>query len=299
MTASSRSTAVPTTVSGPPTSTTSEPLRPINWNLLTADEAMVEWIDLDAGSTGSARHTGCRRRWCRRSGIATTSWSGSSPRCTRTGSTPTTPRAPRRARSGGIATSPSARNRLREWVSTRGHAGSTATGQPGRPTWPGEAPVEPGAEVEIVDRDADFVSSCSRTSPPDAASRNRSAPPRSRSQHRPSPSCPQPRQLDAGASRRRLTRWKSSADPDRKESSMLLAHAVTLAEARSYVAALADSARHDRRLDRVRPRPAPDRLHPRRLHPRHQPGPGHRPRRAVRRSPSRPSRTSPGTASTA
>jgi hypothetical protein len=48
-----------------------------------------------------------------------------------------------------------ARNRLREWVSTCGTR--LDRDRPTRlTTWPGEEPVEPGVEVVIEDREADF-----------------------------------------------------------------------------------------------------------------------------------------------
>ena len=49
-----------------------------------------------------------------------------------------------------------ARNRLREWVSTSGT--KLDRDRPTRlTTWPGELPAESGREIEIEDRDADFI----------------------------------------------------------------------------------------------------------------------------------------------
>ena len=49
-----------------------------------------------------------------------------------------------------------ARNRLREWVSTAGSR--LDRDRPTRQTtWPGQRLGEPSAEIEIVDRDADFI----------------------------------------------------------------------------------------------------------------------------------------------
>jgi hypothetical protein len=49
-----------------------------------------------------------------------------------------------------------ARNRLREWVSTCGT--KLDRDRPTRLTvWPGDDPIEPGTEVGIDNRDADFV----------------------------------------------------------------------------------------------------------------------------------------------
>lgn len=79
------------------------PLRPINWNLLTADEALAEWMDLDNWVDWLRKSFGLPSLRC---GIATTNWCGSSPPRTRTGSTPMTPKAHRQGRSGGFATSP-------------------------------------------------------------------------------------------------------------------------------------------------------------------------------------------------
>ena len=109
-----------------------------------------------AGSTGCGCPTGSRRPWSRRTGIATTSWCGNSPRSTPTGSTPTTPRAHRRGRSGGTATSP--RPATGSGSGSRPPAAaSTGTGRPGRPPGPAKTADETGPEVVIVDRDADFL----------------------------------------------------------------------------------------------------------------------------------------------
>ena len=132
------------------------PLRPINWNLLTADEAEAEWIDLDAWvnwlrATYGLPPTVVPPYWHRHDELVWelsalhTHWLNAyDPE-----GTPSAPLAWHRDFAD-------ARNRLREWVSTSGT--KLDRDRPTRQTtWPGEAPAESGREVEIVDRDADFV----------------------------------------------------------------------------------------------------------------------------------------------
>ncbi|MGK2876673.1 MAG: hypothetical protein ACSLEW_13730 [Nocardioides sp.] len=131
------------------------PLRPINWNLLTADEAMVEWLDLD-GWVGWLRKsfglppTVVPPLWHRHDELVWelsalhTHWLNAY-------DAEGTPSGP----IGWLRDFHEAKIRLREWVSLCGTR--LDRDRPTRQTvWPGEDPIEPTAEVEIVDRKADF-----------------------------------------------------------------------------------------------------------------------------------------------
>ena len=134
----------------------SEPPRPINWNLLTADEAEAEWLDLNAWvnwlrSTYGLPPTVIPPFWHRHDELVWElsalhqHWLNSYD----TEGSPSAPLAWHRDFAD-------ARNRLREWVSTSGTR--LDRDRPTRQTtWPGEAPAQPGAETVIADRDADFV----------------------------------------------------------------------------------------------------------------------------------------------
>lgn len=132
------------------------PLRPINWNLLTADEAFDEWHDLDAWvdwlrHTYGLPPTVIPPLWHRHDELIWelsalhTHWLNAYD--------------PDGSPSASLAWHrdfAEARNRLREWVSLCGTR--LDRDRPTRqPAWPGEAPYEPAPEVEIVDRRADFT----------------------------------------------------------------------------------------------------------------------------------------------
>jgi hypothetical protein len=132
-----------------------EPLHPINWNLLTADEAEAEWLDLNAWvhwlrATYGLPPTVIPPFWHRHDELVWelsalhTHWLNAYDQ----DGSPTAPLAWHRDFAD-------ARNRLREWVSTSGT--KLDRDRPTRlTTWPGEEPVEPGVEVVIEDREADF-----------------------------------------------------------------------------------------------------------------------------------------------
>lgn len=133
-----------------------ESLRPINWNLLSADEAMAEWTDLDAWVdwlrlTYGLPPTVVPPYWHRHDELVWelsalhTHWLNAY-------NSEGTPSGP----IGWHRDFAECRNRLREWVSTAGCR--LDRDRPTRQTpWPGEALRECGGEVEIVDRYADFV----------------------------------------------------------------------------------------------------------------------------------------------
>jgi hypothetical protein len=133
-----------------------EPLHPINWNLLTADEAEAEWLDLNAWvnwlrATYGLPPTVIPPYWHRHDELVWelsalhTHWLNAyGPQ-----GSPSAPLAWHRDFADG-------RNRLREWVSTAGT--KLDRDRPTRlTTWPGEEPSESTSEVVIEDRDADFV----------------------------------------------------------------------------------------------------------------------------------------------
>ncbi|HRY09756.1 MAG TPA: hypothetical protein P5544_07265 [Candidatus Nanopelagicales bacterium] len=131
------------------------PLRPINWNLLTADEALVEWMDLDEWIDWLRKSFGLPPTvvpplWHRHDELVWelsalhTHWLNAY-------DSEGTPSGP----IGWLRDFHEAKNRLREWVSLCGTR--LDRDRPTRQTvWPGEAPIESAAEVEIVDRKADF-----------------------------------------------------------------------------------------------------------------------------------------------
>lgn len=129
---------------------------PINWNLLTADEAEAEWLDLNAWvhwlrATYGLQPTVVPPYWHRHDELVWelsalhTHWLYSyDPE-----GIPSAPMAWHRDFA-------EARHRLREWVSTCGT--KLDRDRPTRLTiWPGEEPAEPGVEVLIEDREADFL----------------------------------------------------------------------------------------------------------------------------------------------
>lgn len=133
-----------------------EPPRPINWNLLTADEAGAEWLDLNAWvswlrGTYGLPPTVLPPLWHRHDELVWelsalhTHWLNAY-----------YPDASASAPCAWHRDFADARNRLREWVAACG----TRLDRD-RPTrhapWPGEAPNEAAAESVIEDRDADFL----------------------------------------------------------------------------------------------------------------------------------------------
>lgn len=131
------------------------PMRPINWNILTAEEALVEWLDLDEWVNWLRKSFGLPPTvvpplWHRHDELVWelsalhTHWLNAY-------DTEGTPSGP----IGWMRDFAEARNRLREWVSTAGCR--LDRDRPTRQTfWPGEEPTEPSCEVEVLDRKADF-----------------------------------------------------------------------------------------------------------------------------------------------
>src|SRR4051794_17435326 len=131
------------------------PLHPINWNLLTADEAEAEWLDLNAWvhwlrTTYGLPPTVIPPFWHRHDELVWelsalhTHWLNAYDQ----DGSPSAPLAWHRDFAD-------ARNRLREWVSTCGT--KLDRDRPTRlTTWPGEEPAEPGVDVVIEHREADF-----------------------------------------------------------------------------------------------------------------------------------------------
>ncbi len=133
-----------------------EPRGPINWNLLTSDEAEVEWLDLNAWvnwlrATYGLPPTVIPPFWHRHDELV---WELSAlhQHWLNAYDPDGSPSAPL----GWHRDFADARNRLREWVSTSGTR--LDRDRPTRQaTWPGEAAPQPPAESVIGDRDADFV----------------------------------------------------------------------------------------------------------------------------------------------
>lgn len=131
------------------------PLRPINWNLLTADEALAEWMDLDYWVDWLRKSFGLPPTvvppfWHRHDELVWelsalhTHWLNAY-------DAEGTPSGP----IGWMRDFAEARSRLREWVSLSGTR--LDRDRPTRQTaWPGEDPIESAPEVEILDRKADF-----------------------------------------------------------------------------------------------------------------------------------------------
>lgn len=133
-----------------------DPPHPINWNALTADDAEIEWFDLNEWVNWLRRCYGLpaavippmwHRHWelVWELSALHTHWLGAYD-----------PEQHGSAPIAWHADFAAARERLREWVST-----SRARLDRDRPTrvtnWPGEEPVEHGTETPITDRDTDFV----------------------------------------------------------------------------------------------------------------------------------------------
>ena len=132
------------------------PLRPINWNLLSADEALVEWLDLNGWVTWLRLSYGLPPTvvppyWHRHDELVWelsalhTHWLNAY-------DTEGTPFGP----IGWHRDFAEARNRLREWVSTAGCR--LDRDRPTRQsTWPGEDPIDTAPERVVANRDEDFV----------------------------------------------------------------------------------------------------------------------------------------------
>lgn len=131
------------------------PPRPINWYLLTADEAEFEWYDLWKWVRALKNSYGLPPTvippyWHRHDELVWelsalhTHWLNSYD----PDASPSAPQAWHRDFAD-------VRNRLREWVSTSGT--KLDRDRPTRiTTWPGEEPDEPNVEVLIEDAEADF-----------------------------------------------------------------------------------------------------------------------------------------------
>lgn len=136
--------------------TMGEPPHPINWTLLTADEAEAEWLELNAWVNWLRRVYGLPTSvippfWHRHSELV---WELSALHlhwlCAydpeQNGSAPL----------GWHRDFAGARQRLRDWVTASGTR--LDRDRPTRQTtWPGEVPAEPVEETAIANRDADFM----------------------------------------------------------------------------------------------------------------------------------------------
>ena len=132
-----------------------EPQGPVNWNLLTADEAEAEWRDLDAWVTWLKTTFGLPPtivppNWHRHDELV---WELSALHthflsCYDPSASPSAPIS-------WMRDFADARHRLRDWVAICGTR--LDRDRPTRQTpWPGEATDAPSGEVEIRDRASDF-----------------------------------------------------------------------------------------------------------------------------------------------
>lgn len=134
-----------------------EPQRPINWFLLTANEAYAQWHALDQWVKRLLRDsyglppTVVPPFWYRHDELV---WELSAlhQHWLNSYDPEGSPSGP----SGWHRDFTDARNRLREWVATSGTR-LDRDRPTRRTTWPGEAPAQSAAECVIADRDADFV----------------------------------------------------------------------------------------------------------------------------------------------
>ncbi len=133
-----------------------EPLRPLNWNPLTGNEAESEWLDLNAWvhwlrATYGLPPTVIPPYWHRHDELV---WELSALHLHWLNSYDS-----EGSPSGPIAWHrdfADARNRLREWVSTSGTR--LDRDRPTRQTaWPDEEPTQQNREVVVEDREADFL----------------------------------------------------------------------------------------------------------------------------------------------
>jgi hypothetical protein len=133
-----------------------EPLGPINWNTIGADEAEAEWLDLNAwvnwlrGTYGLAPSV-LPPMWHRHDELV---WELSALHlhwlnCYGPDASPSSPL-------GWHRDFAEARSRLRDWVAACGTR--LDRDRPTRQTsWPGEPTFDAGSESEVSDRDADFA----------------------------------------------------------------------------------------------------------------------------------------------
>ncbi|WP_292698554.1 hypothetical protein [Microbacterium sp. 69-10] len=133
-----------------------EPPHPINWNLLTADEAEAEWLELNRWVDWLRKTYGLPASvvppaWFRHSELV---WELSALHlhwlCAydpeENGSAPL----------GWHRDFAEARERLRDWVATCGTR--LDRDRPTRQTtWPGEEPAAPVEDIPIINRDSEFV----------------------------------------------------------------------------------------------------------------------------------------------
>ncbi len=134
----------------------STPPRPINWNMLTSEQAEIEWLELNSWVSWLKLSYGLTPAvlpplWHRHPELV---WELSALHCHWLGAYD-----PEQHASGPITWHrdfAEARMRLREWVQASGTR--IDRDRPTRQTtWPGDTPYPTGAEAPIVDRDADFV----------------------------------------------------------------------------------------------------------------------------------------------
>lgn len=134
----------------------SAPPRPINWNLLTSEQAEIEWLELNSWVSWLKLSYGLTPAvlpplWHRHPELV---WELSALHCHWLGAYD-----PEQHASGPITWHrdfTEARMRLREWVQASG--ARIDRDRPTRQTtWPGDTPYPAAAEAPIVDRDADFV----------------------------------------------------------------------------------------------------------------------------------------------
>jgi len=133
-----------------------DPLKPVNWNLLTAGEARAEWLDLNSWVNWLRRTYGLAPNivpplWHRHDELV---WELSALHlhwlaCYDEDASPSMPLVWHRDFA-------EARNRLREWVAACGTR--LDHDRPTRQTaWPGEPASAPSAERPITNRDEDFT----------------------------------------------------------------------------------------------------------------------------------------------
>ncbi len=133
-----------------------EPPHPINWNLLTADDAEVEWLELNRW-VDWLRHT-----YGLPASVVPPAWHNHPELVWELSALHLhwlcayDPEQEGSAPLGWHRDFADARMRLREWVATSGTR--LDRDRPTRQTvWPDEEPGEPIEDVPIIDRDAEFV----------------------------------------------------------------------------------------------------------------------------------------------
>lgn len=133
-----------------------EPPHPINWNLLNADDAEVEWLELNRW-VDWLRHT-----YGLPASVIPPSWYAHPELLWELSALHLhwlcayDPEQEGSAPLGWHRDFTDARQRLREWVAASGT--KLDHDRPTRQTiWPGEEPAEPIEDIPIIDRDAEFV----------------------------------------------------------------------------------------------------------------------------------------------